>query len=170
MTGAPVVCDSSPLIALAQIDRLMLAQRLFGNLVIPPAVAREIAPTIPRPPVCVVERSLTRPVDAAVAAAELGLGESEVLSVALELSASSVVLDELQGRRLARRLGVTTIGTLGLLLLAKRRGLLAAVRPEFEACGFTSRPSWSPMPSPPPGRHPHPTHRRAVDQCATSPG
>ncbi len=135
MSEAPIVCDASPLIALAQIDRLDLLREIYGTVVIPPAVAREIVPTLPRPPAWMVQRPLLRPVLPTIAQAELGPGETEALTLALDLSIDRVLLDERQGRRLARRLRITAIGTLGLLLLAKRRGLLAAVRPEIEALG-----------------------------------
>jgi len=104
-------------------------------VVIPPAVAREIGRTVPRLPPWVVESPLTRPIDVLIARAELGAGETASLSLALEVSAYRVVLDDRKGRHLARSLGITVVGTLGLLLLAKRQGLLASIRPEVEALG-----------------------------------
>ncbi len=124
MTG--VVSDASPLIALHQIGNLGLLETLFGTVLIPPAVARETL-SVERP-VWVVERPLTRPVAPAVAHARLGPGESEALSLAIEVGADRVIVDELAGRILAQRLGLPLIGTLGILLAAKRKGLVPAIR------------------------------------------
>lgn len=133
MNGSPFVADASPLIALAQIDRLWLSPRLFGRVIVPPAVVREIAPTLPRPPAWIVERPLSRPIDAAVVAAGLDPGEGEAFTLALDLGAPGVVLDDRRARRLAPALGLHVVGTLGVLRLAKRRGLLAALRPDIDA-------------------------------------
>lgn len=69
---------------------------------------------------------------AAIREAGLGAGESEALALALELHAERVLLDELAGRKLASRLGVPVIGTLGVLLAAKRRGLIPALRESLD--------------------------------------
>ena len=121
-----VVCDASPLIALDQIARLDLLGTIFGNVLIPPAVARE-TPGVERPS-WILERGLAKPLAPAVTRAGLGAGESEAISLALELSADHVVIDELAGRTLARHLGIPLIGTLGILLVAKRRTLIPAIR------------------------------------------
>ena len=51
---------------------------------------------------------------------------------ALELRTTAVVLDDMDGRRYARRLGLQPIGTLGLLLAAKQNQLIPAIQPEIE--------------------------------------
>lgn len=130
MTG--VVADASPLIAFAQIGQIHLLQALFTSLFVPPAVAREIAPTVPSQP-WIVERHLAQPIPPAVLQASLGSGESEAISLSLELHAHHLVVDEKAARRLAEGLGLAVIGTLGILLAAKRKGLIAAVRPHVDA-------------------------------------
>ena len=49
MTPAPVVSNASPLIALEQIGHLQLLEHIFGTVLIPPAVAHEVAPTVTLP-------------------------------------------------------------------------------------------------------------------------
>ena len=63
---------------------------------------------------------------------ELAAGEAEAIALAVESGANLIVLDE-RGRRAAQRLGLPVIGTLGVLIAAKDRGLLAAVRPVLGA-------------------------------------
>lgn len=72
--------------------------------------------------------------------ASLGPGESEALSLAAELHAVRFVVDERAARRIAEGLGLSVIGTLGILLAAKRKGNLERVRPSIEA--LVSRGFW----------------------------
>jgi len=62
-----------------------------------------------------------------VAAWDLGAGETAVLSHALVTPPLRAVIDDMDARRCARTLGIPMLGTGGLLVLAKRRGLLTAV-------------------------------------------
>jgi predicted nucleic acid-binding protein len=92
-----VVSNSSPLIALARIQRLDLLPAIFKSVLIPPAVAREIRP-----------------------------------SIALELDLDRIILDDLPARRVAEAAGLNVVGTLGILLGAKRAGLINHLRPELD--------------------------------------
>jgi hypothetical protein len=63
----------------------------------------------------------------------LGAGERDAIGLSLEIAATLLLVDDKAARRLARSLQLPTIGTLGLLLSAKRRGLLPTVRPHLDA-------------------------------------
>ena len=74
---------------------------------------------------------------------QLHAGESEVLVLGHELSAVWVVLDDLDARRIASRLGLQVVGTIGLLLAAKQRGDIPSLRIELDrllAKGFRLSP------------------------------
>ncbi len=138
MTPTPVISNSSPFIGLEHLGHLDLLEQLFGNVIIPPAVSHELAPRVLPP--WVVENQLTQPIGARILRASLGDGESEAISLALELSAQLVILDDRPARRLAKALGLPIIGTAGVLLLAKRKGLLVSIKPELDALiGFGFR-------------------------------
>ena len=62
----------------------------------------------------------------------LGRGESEVLTLALGKPGTGVVLDDLQARKCAELFDIPLIGSLGLIVLAKRKGLLNLAKPEIE--------------------------------------
>jgi ribosomal protein S18 acetylase RimI-like enzyme len=68
----------------------------------------------------------------------LGAGEREAIALALELGADAILLDDRPARRVAEAAGLNVVGTLGLLLEAKRVGLLASVRPELDKLLETS--------------------------------
>lgn len=59
----------------------------------------------------------------------LGAGERAVLTLAMALPGSVAIIDELPARRVAARLGVEVTGTLNVILIAKQRGHVQAVRP-----------------------------------------
>lgn len=133
------VFDASPLIALGKAGLLDLPEQLAVEGVIPEAVAAEVMAgeeTDPArrwlqsgPPFPVV----AVPVAPVVAAWDLGTGESAAISYALAHIGTEAVLDERAARTCAKALGVRARGTLGLLVLAKREGVVLAVRPHVEA-------------------------------------
>ena len=61
-----------------------------------------------------------------------GRGEAEVLILAREKRADTILIDERKARKAARRAGFTVIGILGILLMAKKKGLVPSVKPLIE--------------------------------------
>jgi predicted nucleic acid-binding protein len=138
-----VVSNSSPLIALDQIGRLDLAQNLFNQLIVPPAVVQEVSPQVALPH-WIVEETLTQPLASQVLAVSLGPGEREAICLAYERNAARLIVDDLPARRLAAALGIPIIGTLGVLVAAKRHGLIPDVRSLLDSLiqhGFYMTPS-----------------------------
>ena len=130
MTAGLVVSDSSALIVLNQIGRLELRRGLFGRVAVPPAVAREVAPSLRALPPWVELHQVPWNPDLP---AYLDDREHEAIALALHLAADAIVLDELPGRRAAMSLGLDVVGSLGLLVRAKRAGLISDVRPLMDA-------------------------------------
>jgi uncharacterized protein len=62
----------------------------------------------------------------------LQAGETQALALALELPDALLLVDDAQGRRAARALGISYTGTLGVLLRAKAEGRISALRPVLE--------------------------------------
>jgi predicted nucleic acid-binding protein len=133
-----VVSNSSPLIALARIRRLDLLPAIFESVLIPPAVAREIAPSILVLPTWLQIQAPNVLPPASLLRRRLGDGEWEALALAIEIKADWIILDDLPARRSAEATGLNVIGTLGTLLTAKRTGLLKSIRPELDALLRTS--------------------------------
>jgi hypothetical protein len=67
-----------------------------------------------------------------VSVAALDKGEAAVIQLAIEQGRLRVSLDELQGRRIAAALGLTVVGSLGLVARAKTLGIVPAIRPLIE--------------------------------------
>ena len=141
-----IICDTSPLQYLHQLRHLDILRSLASRVVVPPAVANELQEGLQQgidlPEVASFEwLTIRRPSSAPVLplVTDLGAGESEVLALALETQAPVVVLDDRVARNVARVLGLNITGTLGLLLGAKRVGLIEKVEPlldELESLRF----------------------------------
>jgi hypothetical protein len=128
-----VVSNSSPLIAFAAIEQLHLFSALFESVLIPPAVAREIAPSIPTLPSWLRVQDVKMPWPQAVLRPSLGDGEREALALAVEIQAERILLDDRAARRVAQELQLLVTGTAGILLVAKRHGLVPRIRPFLDA-------------------------------------
>jgi hypothetical protein len=122
------VSDSSPLIALEQIGQLELLRDLFDDLLIPGAVLRETAASIRARP-WIRLTTLKGPLHPEVLRPSLGRGEREAISLAVEVTARALLVDDESARRVAVRLAIPVMGTAGVLLAAKVRRLIPQVKP-----------------------------------------
>jgi len=127
------VSNTSPLLRFTSIERLDLLGRVFGEVIVPPAAWTEIVTTGGhRPGAAEVARApwirQQSPIPTALLARltqQLGLGEAEAIALANEFARSApLLIDDRQGRRIARELGLPVVGSAGVLLLAKEAGLI----------------------------------------------
>lgn len=135
-----VAVNASPLIALFKSGQAHLLPALFSEILVPDAVWREVTEGGHDDPAACglleVDWAIRQPsvaVDPLVAAWDVGPGESELLTLARARPYLRALLDDELARRCARTLGVRTLGTLGILLLAQRRGVIPAMRPAIAA-------------------------------------
>ena len=127
----PVVSNASPLIALEQIGQLELLHSLFAEILIPDQVAAETVASV-QPRSWIRQQSLSSPLQVPPRPT-LGPGEREAICLAVEVRARAILLDDDPARKLAVQLGLPVIGTAGVLVLAKERQLIPAVRPCLDA-------------------------------------
>jgi hypothetical protein len=122
-----VVSDTSAITSLLQIGRIDLLTRLYGEVVIPTAVERELRHDHPVLPDCLrVERVADRAqVERLVRAVDLG--EAEAIALMIEGRGDLLLMDERRGRLIAQNEGVPVIGLLGALTEAKQRGVIASL-------------------------------------------
>ena len=131
-----VVSNTSPLIALTEIGLLSLIPQLYGTITLPGAVFDEITVAGAGAPGADEIReagwvTTVRLDDTPLVRAlrlELDAGEAEAIACAVQLRAGWLLIDERRGRSAAERLGLRVMGTLGILIAAKRAGQLAAVK------------------------------------------
>ena len=126
-----VVADASPLIFLGKIQRLVLIRRVLGDDVIVPQQTREevLAPPLDRAESVELHRFLAaarveRVDSPRDFAAGMSRADNAAMTLAVRLKADLLLTDDRTVRRLATVEGVRALGTLGVLLLALRRGLV----------------------------------------------
>ena len=124
-----VVSDATPLNALVRLGAVVILREIYGQVVIPTAVEKELShektPSeirewmANRPPWLIV-KSPSHP-DTSLAS---GAGECEALCLAIELKPDFLLVDDKEARVAARRLAIPVIGTVGILELATIKGLI----------------------------------------------
>lgn len=145
--AAVVIADAGPLIGLARIGQLNLLPLLFDTVTVTDWVTQELIGTGHFPDTPTLADALAQPwlqtitlpqsaLDACqdqINLYQIDMGEASALVLA-QLSKSTgdkvlVVMDETRGRAAAKHMGLTIIGTAGILLLAKNRQMIKAVKP-----------------------------------------
>lgn len=135
-----VVTNTSPQILLAKIGRLSLLTQLYSEILIPASVLRELNAK---------SSNEVRQIKALIQAgkfrvqkvtsnylsqlpADLGVGEREAIALTIETNAGLVILDDWEGRKIARTRGLSVTGTIGVLVEARQRNLVSSIRPELD--------------------------------------
>ena len=119
-----VVSDTSAITALLQIGQVELLSALYGDVFIPEAVRDELTATYKKLPAFIRVVPIADSAYCARLLKELHAGEAEAIVLAKEIKADNLLMDELDGRRVATREGVHVIGLLGVIIEAKLRGLI----------------------------------------------
>lgn len=135
-----IVSNTSPISNLAKVGELNLIQQLYGMILIPNAVYEELLDERAGEIVITAVQSATwleiQPVQNQELVSELrnrvNVGEAEAIALAIEVSATRLLIDERLGRRAALDLSLKIIGVLGILLTAKRQGLITVVKPVMD--------------------------------------
>jgi predicted nucleic acid-binding protein len=132
-----IICNTSPLINLAEIGRLDLLEKVLSGICIPPAVRDELkakSSLFPRAAAAADSGQfrILSPADALLVrsfSSTLHRGEAECLALGMENPGSLLILDDLSARAVASANGLLFTGTLGVLSAAKARGHVDALAP-----------------------------------------
>jgi predicted nucleic acid-binding protein len=123
-----VVCDTSPVSSLLQIDRGEILRDLFNIVCIPEAVHAELARFHSTLPAFLDVRTVMDQARVQSFLPQLDLGEAEAIVLAIETKADHLLVDERRGRTIAAHAGVPVMGLVGVLLLAKQRGRIVSLK------------------------------------------
>lgn len=130
-----IVSNATPIIAFSRINRLDLFRQVTGAIVIPQEVEKELyghrrtdVPALNRSNWIKV-RKVKSQADVELLLPSLDQGEAEVIVLSKELGAGLIIIDELTARKVAIMMGLPVIGAAGLLMHAKRTGLIKEVKP-----------------------------------------
>ncbi len=127
-----IISNSSCLIILDKLGSLDLLQKLYSKLTIPKAVKEEVfkSKTIPDW-FDIVE--ITQPAAYRILEKNLGHGESEAITLSIELNTDLLIVDDLAARKMAHKMGIKITGVIGVLLEAKRIGIIKELKLYLDA-------------------------------------
>lgn len=138
----PVVSNTSPILNLAIVDQLELLRQQFSEVLIPRAVVDELKVDEERPGSYVIREAISsgwiRVQEVSnesivqLLKQTLDRGEAEAIALAVEIKADWTILDEREGRKIAKSLGLKVTGILGVLLRAKQLGGLKSLQPVID--------------------------------------
>ena len=124
-----ILSDTSCLIILSRIQQLDLLQKLFGNIIITKHVAEEYKDSLPQW-IEVVELDKTKVFD--FLSHQLDIGESSSIAKALEYDDALLIIDEAKGRKISKDFNINIIGTIGIIIKAKKLGYITSARSIIE--------------------------------------
>lgn len=124
MSDTVVIADASCLISLFNIGKLDLLEDMFKSVCITHEIQQEFG--MPLPAWMVVKAVSDHGRQAIL---ELDPGEASAVALAMEKTNALLIIDERKGRKVARNLGIQTLGTLGVLLKANLDGVIHLVKP-----------------------------------------
>lgn len=134
-----VVPNTSPLIFLSKIDRLSILNQIYTKIIVPQSVVNELSvkPEEKNPLQNLLKRGNFLQKTASrkyiqKISPDLGAGERETLALGLETNADLVIIDELQGRNVARDHNLSFTGTIGVLIEAHEREIIPSVQKELD--------------------------------------
>lgn len=134
------VTNSTCLIGLERIGRLEILPQVFSSIFIPLAVQQEVGINADWP----IVQSVANLALIAALKTQLDPGEAEAIALAIELGDVFLIIDERNARRIAQQMGLKVIGTLGMFLRAKEKGVISEVKPvimSLESVNFRIAPA-----------------------------
>jgi predicted nucleic acid-binding protein len=126
---ATIISDTSCLILLDKIEELSLLEKLFEQVITTQIVADEFGK--PLPEWMLIENPKDK-INQIILEATLDKGEASAIALAMEQTDCLLIIDELKGRKLAKKLGLNITGTLGLIIEAKNSGHISSVQPVLQ--------------------------------------
>jgi uncharacterized protein len=128
-----VVSDTTALSNLLHIDKLTLLKDLFGQVLVPKAVLHELAVVVGFAEKVaqadyIIEVQCAQILDALRSNEALDVGEKEAISYAVDNAADLLIIDELNGRKAATEQGLQIIGTIGILIAAKKKKKIETIK------------------------------------------
>lgn len=136
-----IITDTSCFITLEKIGAFEVLHQSFKNIVTTPEIQQEFGSELPS---WVEIRSVQDVTLQEVFKETVDAGEASAIALAMETSNAILIVDDLKGPKLASRMALNYMGTLGLLLKAKEYGVILAVKPyidKIQATDFRLAPS-----------------------------
>lgn len=135
-----VIVNTTPLIALCHVGQLELLKKIYGEIMIPQAVYRELSEK--KESICKKQvdnaldwihvEKIENQMAKSMFKTQLHDGEVEVMILAKEKNADTVIIDDANAKKHAKYLKLPVTGTLGVLIKAKLRGYISELKPVIQ--------------------------------------
>lgn len=122
-----IVSDTTAITSLLQIGRLDILPALYEKVIIPQEVANELKRFHSEMPNFIAIQPVTNPLVLQKLKNELDPGEAAAIALMLEGVGNLLLMDEKSGRQVAQREGLNVIGLMGVLLDARKRGIVSSL-------------------------------------------
>jgi predicted nucleic acid-binding protein len=124
-----IISDTSCFIVLSKIGQLNILQQLFGNVITTPEIADEFGERLPNWVEIIVVKDKHKQ---QLFEVQIDRGESSAMALSLEMENSLLIIDDYKARKLAKTLNISYTGTIGIIILAKHKGIISSIKPILE--------------------------------------
>jgi predicted nucleic acid-binding protein len=124
-----IISDTSCLIILTNIGELDLLKRVYGQIITTSDIEKEFGEKLPD---WIMIENVKDQSTQRILELQIDKGESSAISLALELSNSTLILDDFKARKIAQQLGLLVTGTIGVIVKAKLNGIIPSIKPYIE--------------------------------------
>lgn len=130
-----IVSDTSCFIILSNIEEIDLLQKTFGEIITTKEVIVEFGEELPS---WIQVKSPTDKYRQRILETQVDKGEASAIALALDFPESMIILDDLKARKVAENLGIAITGNIGVIIIAKKRGVINSIKPFLEEIRMTN--------------------------------
>ena len=124
-----IISDTSCLIVLTNIGELELLHKVYGFIVTTIEIATEYGETLPE---WIRIETVKDKYCQQLLEMQIDKGESSAIALAIEMTDSTIILDDYKARKIATQLGLNFTGTIGVIVKAKLKGIIPSIKPLLE--------------------------------------
>jgi len=121
-----IISDTSCFILLSNIGELDLLKKVYGEITTTSTIAEEFGEELPD---WVKIENVSDKLRLKILELQIDKGESSAIALALEISNSTVILDDYKARKVAENLGINFTGTIGVIIRAKLENIIPSIKP-----------------------------------------
>jgi predicted nucleic acid-binding protein len=125
-----IISDTSCLIVLSKIGQLDLLHKVYGTITTTTTIAQEFGDKLPD---WIQVTTVKDHFKKTLLELQIDRGESSAIALALETPESTIILDDQKARKIAKLLGLTFTGTIGVIVKAKLNGAIPSIKPILES-------------------------------------
>ncbi len=130
-----IISDASCFIVLQNIGELDLLRKVYGEVLTTEIVVGEFGEDLPE---WVKVEAPKDKINQTLLELQVDKGEASAIALVLETKDATIILDDQKARRVAERLSLEVTGTLGVIIKAKKKGIISAIKPFLEKLSATN--------------------------------